>query len=275
MSQGPGDFNVHQEVLDSALRLLALRRQALRVADTKGSGVSIVASGGDLTRWTMRAARTWTSLLATTPVMSVAALARTVSNNRELTQRGLKMKSVFDFGGAESPAWRLLAAEPDADEIYFASFAPLLMRIVDGRHVLVPGPSETPSILRMSTPPALEAALAHWDTLFAHAVPCGAVNDARQPPRLPTRQTLILEQLRRGRTDAHIAANLSVSTRTIQSEVARLMARYGVASRFALGYAYAAWCARREGPLRASEVPERPVKDCGNTQEPSARRKQS
>ncbi|MBO9521089.1 MAG: hypothetical protein J7518_06080 [Nocardioidaceae bacterium] len=90
---------VHQEVLDSALRLLAYRKQALDVVDVAGSGSSIVASGGDLTRWTMRAARSWTSLLATTPVTSVTALARTMPNNRELTQHGLKMRSVFDFGG--------------------------------------------------------------------------------------------------------------------------------------------------------------------------------
>lgn len=235
----PGDFVTHQEVLDSALRLLAYRKQALDVVDVGGSGSSIVAAGGDLTWWTMRAARSWTTLLATTPVTSVTALARTLSNNRELTQHGLKMQSVFDFGGADSPVWALLAAEPDADETYFVSFAPLMMRIVDHRHVLMPGPSDTPSILRMSDPAALEAALVHWNTLITHAIPASAVNAARRPQRFSARQTLIMEQLRRGDTDAQIASNLSLSLRTIQSEVASVMSRYGVTSRFALGYAYA------------------------------------
>lgn len=240
MSRGPGDVTVHQEVLDSALRLLTCRRRALEVVDVKGSGSTVVASGGDLTRWTMLAARNWTSLLATTPVTSVTALARTIPNNRALTQHGLKMQSVFDFGGAESPVWGILAAEPDADDTYFASFAPLMMRIVDRRHVLMSGPSDTPSILRMSTPAALEAALGHWETLFAHAIPCSAVNGPRHQQRLSARQTLIMEQLRRGDTDAQIAASLSLGTRTIQAEVASVMSRYGVTSRFALGYAYAA-----------------------------------
>lgn len=249
MSQGPGDFVAHQEVLDSALRLLACRRQALAVVDADGSGSSIVASGDDLARWTMRAARSWTSLLATTPVTSVAALVRTLPNNRVLTQHGLKMHSVFDFGGAESPVWGLLGAEPDADEIYFVSFAPLMMRIVDYRYVLMPGPSDVPSILRMSDPAALEAALVHWKTLFAHAIPCGAVKSPGPAPRLSARQTLIVEQLRRGDTDTQIASSLSLSTRTIQSEVAIVMARYGVTSRFALGYAYASGPPSDPGPM--------------------------
>lgn len=239
MSQRPGDFVAHQEVLDSAVRLLAYRKQALELVDVEGSGSSIVASGGDLTRWTMREARTWTTLLATTPVTSATALARSMPNNRSLIQHGLAMQSVFDFGGADSPVWALLAAEPDADETYFVSFAPLMMRIVDYRFVLMPGPTETPSILRMSAPAALEAALVHWNTLFNHAIPCSAVTGARTQHHLSARQTLIIEQLRRGDTDAQIASSLSLSTRTVQSEVATIMARYGVTSRFALGYACA------------------------------------
>ncbi len=235
----PLDVDVQQEVLDSALRLLAYRRQALEVVDVAGSGSTIVASGGDLSQWTMRSAWSWTSLLSTTPVTSVTALARSVPNNRALIEHGLKMRSVFDVAGSESPAWVFLAAEPDADTTYFASFAPLFMRIVDHRYVLMPGPSDRPSILRMSAPAALEAALVYWNTLFAHAIPSSAVSGSRRPVHLPARQTLIIEQLTRGHTDAQIASSLSLSTRTIQSEIASLMARYGVTSRFALGFAYA------------------------------------
>lgn len=241
MSGGLGNLEVHQEVAFSALPLLACRKQALEVVDVPGSGSSIVATGVDnLNRWSMNAARSWSSLLSATPATSVTRLARSVAHNRRLVERGLKMQSVFDFGDSDSDAWPFLAAaQPDAAEVYFASFAPVTMRIVDYRFVLMQGPIETPSILRMSTPAALEAALLHWNTLFAHAVPCTEVSDPQHASPLTARQTLIIEQLRRGSTDAQIAASMSVSTRTVQSEVASVMARYGVTSRFALGYAYA------------------------------------
>lgn len=240
-----GDFIAHQAVLDSALRLLACRVQALEVVDVAGSGAVIVASGGDLARWTVRASQDWTELLSTSPAGAVTDLARSLPNNRAMVDRGLRMRSVFDLGSTEPALWELLAAEPGADELYFASFAPVLMRVVDYRFVLMAGPPGTRSILRMSSPAAVEAALVHWQAVFAHARPCTAVDGpgrpgrSLRPSRPSARQTLILELLRRGDTDTQIASILSLSTRTVQSEVAALMERYDAASRFALGYEYA------------------------------------
>ena len=237
-----GDFIAHQAVLDSALRLLACRVQALAVVDVAGSGAVIVASGGDLARWTVRASQEWTELLSTSPAGAVTDLARSLPNNRAMVDRGLRMRSVFDLGSTEPALWELLAAEPGADELYFASFAPVLMRVVDYRFVLMAGPPGTRSILRMSSAAAVEAALVHWQAVFAHARPCTAVDGPGRSSRLSrpsARQTLILELLRRGDTDTQIASILSLSTRTVQSEVAALMERYDAASRFALGYEYA------------------------------------
>jgi len=237
-----GDFIAHQAVLDSALRLLACRVQALEVVDVAGSGAVIVASGGDLARWTVRASQEWTELLSTSPAGAVTDLARSLPNNRAMVDRGLRMRSVFDLGSTEPALWELLAAEPGADELYFASFAPVLMRVVDYRFVLMAGPPGTRSILRMSSAAAVEAALVHWQAVFAHARPCTAVDGpgrSSRSSRPSARQTLILELLRRGDTDTQIASILSLSTRTVQSEVAALMERYDAASRFALGYEYA------------------------------------
>ncbi|WP_408897928.1 helix-turn-helix transcriptional regulator [Nocardioides sp. R1-1] len=234
-----GDFVAHQEVLDAALRLLACRIQALEVVDVAGSGAEIVASDGELARWTIRQSQRWSHLLSTTPAASASELARSLSNNRAMVERGLRMKSVFDLGGTEAAVWGLLAAEPGSQDIYFASFAPVLMRIVDYRFVLMSGPVGTRSILRLSSPTAVEAALGYWRAVAAHARPCRDLDGAGEPSRPTVRQTLILELLRRGDTDTQIGSLLSISTRTVQSEVAALMARYGAGSRFALGFAYA------------------------------------
>lgn len=240
-----GDFVAHQEVLDSALRLLACRIQALEVVDVDGSGAQIVASDGDLARWTIQASQGWSQLLSTTPAASAAELARSLPNNRAMVERGLKMRSVFDFGGTEAAVWGLLAAEPMARDVYFAGFAPVLMRLVDYRFVLMSGPPDTRSILRLSSPVAVEAALGYWQAVSAHARPCRDVEGPGES-RPTVRQTLILELLRRGDTDTQIGSLLSISTRTVQSEVASLMARYGAVSRFALGFEYA--LASRFGP---------------------------
>jgi DNA-binding CsgD family transcriptional regulator len=238
----PGhDFVAQQAVLDSALRLLTHRTQALERVAAEGPSpeASIVVAGGDLARWTVSASRSWSTLLSTRPSATVMDLARSLPNNRAMVDRGLKMRSVFDWGGTEPPLWDLLAAEPNAESIYFASFAPVLMRVIDYEVVLLSGPPATRSILRLSSPAAVESALLYWNEVFAHAQPCRSGNAVTHRTLLSTRQALILELLRRGDTDPQISSILTVSLRTVQSEVAKLMRVYDASSRFALGYAYA------------------------------------
>jgi DNA-binding CsgD family transcriptional regulator len=242
-THSPGrDFVVQQAVLDSALRLLTHRMQALERVAARGPRpeASIVASGADLARWTVSESQHWSNLLSTQPSATVMDLTRSLSNNRAMVDQGLKMRSVFDWGGTEPALWALLAAEPNAGDLYFASFAPVLMRIVDYEYVLMSGPSDQRSILRLSSAAAMESALLYWNEVFAHAEPCLPQPTVVQSSRLSTRQALILESLRRGDTDPQIASILTVSVRTVQSEIATLMRVFDANSRFALGYAYAA-----------------------------------
>lgn len=53
--------------------------------------------------------------------------------------------------------------------------------------------------------------------------------------RLNERQTLIVGMLAEGASDTQIARRLYIGQRTVQREVAALMALVGAASRFALG----------------------------------------
>ena len=57
----------------------------------------------------------------------------------------------------------------------------------------------------------------------------------REGVRLNERQTLIVGMLAEGASDTQIARRLYIGQRTVQREVAALMALVGAASRFALG----------------------------------------
>lgn len=239
------DYVAQQLVLDSALRLLACRSQALddlRHGRGNAGETGIVSTGPDLTAWTMRESHKWRELLSTRPVTSALDLSRSLPNNRQLLANGLRMRSVFDHGGTEPDALRLLTGE-QSDHTYFIGLAPLQMRIVDGTSVLLNGAPGTTSILRLSSTQAVSAAMTHWDAVLSHAHPCDALKPSAVSA-LSSRQLMTLELLKRGSTDRTIAATLGVSVRTVQNEVTALMELYDVRSRFALGYEYAAGHAR-------------------------------
>jgi DNA-binding CsgD family transcriptional regulator len=185
----------------------------------------------------MRESKEWRHLLSTRPRTSGAQLSASIVNNRTLVDAGLTMESLFDFEGTDSAARALLESEESGS--YFYGYAPVQMRLVDHREVLLHGPP-TPSgdsILSLTDDSALAAARAYWRAVTESAVPCRIAT----PPAgaLTARQRQVLELLRQDLNDERIAAAIGVSVRTVRYEVAAVIEIFGVRTRFAAGYAYA------------------------------------
>ena len=185
----------------------------------------------------MRASRQWRHLLSTRPATTGTQLSESLPNNRARVAEGLQMVSVFDHDGTDTAARALLAGESDG--VYYLGYAPVQMRLVDRREVLVHGPQgeRGGSILSLTAPAALDAAWAYWHAVMDTATAC--VGAAPQLESFTDRQHRVLELLSRDVGDERIAEALGVSVRTVRYEVAAVMEVLGVRARFAAGFAYA------------------------------------
>jgi DNA-binding CsgD family transcriptional regulator len=235
------DLNQRQSVLDAAAGLLAVRRASIAALGTQHGAetVRLVARGDRLSlgSWTMRQSIRWRQLLSTRPAVTGETLVRSLPNNRDICARGLRMTSVFDHESTDEAARALLEHEPLA--AYHFAYAPVQMRIVDRREVLLEGPQQgdCSSILSLTSTVALGAAFRYWQTVTQTSAPCRLTS--RDAGRLTDRQRAVMELLREGMTDERIGEVLGVCLRTVRTEVGRVMALLGVRSRFAAGFAYA------------------------------------
>jgi DNA-binding CsgD family transcriptional regulator len=233
------DSERRQPVLDAVVELQGRRRAAVTALEAGRPvvGARVLASGGSLTTWMMRASRGWRHLLSTRPATTGGQLSESLPNNRARVAEGLQMVSVFDHNGTDAAAQALL--EGESDGVYYLGYAPIQMRLVDRREVLVHGPQgdRGGSILSLSTPAALDAAWAYWHAVMDTAAPC--VGSAPRLDVFTDRQHRVLELLSRDVSDERIAEALAVSVRTVRYEIAAVMDTLGVRSRFAAGFAYA------------------------------------
>ncbi|MEQ6900503.1 LuxR C-terminal-related transcriptional regulator [Nocardioides sp. YIM 152588] len=164
-------------------------------------------------------------------------------NTEEATvlARGIRARAVID---------RDFLAEPDGVrnvedslgagvEVRATSQIPLKLIVVDGRLAMLPllgrGDGVDPSLV-------LRGGLAHlaqglFDAVWARARPYGTTSEALDPV-----DSRIMQLLLAGFTDAAVAGQLDLSSRTVQRRISALMGRAGVASRVQLG-----WHAREHG----------------------------
>lgn len=233
-----------QEVLDASARL-QVRRSEVAAALVRGpvADAEILAAGstgpelnqrlwGHSDDWhEMHSVRTWAT---------VEQLRFSLPNNRRLLERGLRMESVFDASGLGLGALLLLANEPAAD--YLISFAPLEMKIIDRRYVMLQGPTLSDgveTVMAVRSPACLEAAWRYWEVVRKHALPArdwaGALVD------LTPRQRQVVALMSTGLGDDAIADTLGVSVRTVRSDIAALLDLLGVRSRFAAGVRLQFW----------------------------------
>jgi DNA-binding CsgD family transcriptional regulator len=162
----------------------------------------------------------------------VTQLRASLPHNRAFVASGARMVSVFDYFGLDADARLLLANEPVGD--YLFSKAPVQMKIIDRRFVLLDGPpvDGTMSLMAMHSSACMDAAWRYWEAVVAAAIP---VEDVGIPDlgHLTKRQRQVIALLASDLGDEAIAASLGVSVRTVRSEVAAVLAALGVKSRFA------------------------------------------
>lgn len=229
-----------QRILDAALPLLLIR--ARLCADRRGSqhGVEVerFSTAGHAQDRVADLCRVPDELLAVTQLAGLdhATYPEIMQRNEAAVQRGQRMASLFDITGAPlATAETLLNARHMP---YYFGFGPVRLKVFDQRTVLVDGPPdiETPSIMLISRPDAVAAALGYIKVVKSYSV---AVGDLRRDPvELTQRQHAIARLLAQGAGDSEISRTLSVSVRTVRAEVAAFSEALGVGTRFAAGVQY-------------------------------------
>lgn len=215
----------------------------------------IVARGVDVVPWMLEQSHQWRQLLSTTSRTSVHSIQRSLPNNRVIVSAGLEMISVFDRGGTPQVCRDVLAGETLGS--YYVATAPVAMRIVDGKRVIIEGPiqNDEMSIMVVTARPMLEAAFQYWQAVLDTAEPCN--HNLPDLGQMTERQHRISELMIVGLTDEAIASLLGVSTRTIRYDLAAILATLDVPSRFAAG-------------MKVQEL-RRPSAPCPTCPQPSVR----
>jgi DNA-binding CsgD family transcriptional regulator len=231
-----------QAVLDAAAVLQVRRTEtATALAGGRGVDAEIVDSHVDrLGQILLDEQDTWTELLSVRPEASSAGLRSSLPNTRALVAAGLRMISIYDVYGTGLDARRLLAGETGGT--YLLSVAPVQMKIVNRDHVLLQGPfaeDGAATVMAVRSQLCLDAAWHYWNTVHAAAIPVGEVADPLG--ELTPRQQQVVALLATGAGDDPIATALGVSVRTVRSEVAQILEKLGVQSRFAAGVRLQQW----------------------------------
>ena len=196
-------------------------------------GVRVLAHGPRLNESLVQQSVGWRHLLSVRVVTTAADLRFSLPANRRGLADGLRMTSLFDRAGTTPGAAAMLAGEPPG--VYYFTRAPLQMKVVDRREVLLEGPLVDGElcVLAVSDKITLHLAMQYWRALREVAVP--GWNDPAGTAGLTPRQRRVADLLRADLTDGAIAETLGVSVRTVRYEVAHILEAVGVRSRFAAG----------------------------------------
>lgn len=232
----PQDLMVRrQAVLDAVVILQGSRSRLAAAVASCGDvdGVEVLATGTSIPDSVMAHARAWRHVRSTQSDGRLDRVERSLPNNRACLASGLDMRSVWDEGGLDPIVRRLLECEDDPS--YHFSTAPVEMKIIDRKAVMLHGPllDGQPSVMLVRRSEVMAAAVRYWHAVWALAH--RAVDDALDPVAMTKRQRQIVELLARDECDDSIAALLGVSVRTVRSDIAALMQELGVRSRFAAG----------------------------------------
>ncbi|WP_299057999.1 hypothetical protein [uncultured Nocardioides sp.] len=231
-----------QRVVEAALRLSRARDAvALRYAVSEGDDHGrVVARGPDLLDHVMEASRGWRDLVATRTAgpLSSAGMVRALQNNQRILGDGTRMQSVFADHGFDDDLPDLLSGHSTH---YRMGLVPFEMKILDQRTVMLEGPTvdHGRSVMLVSHPAVLSAALAYWSAVRRASDPAVAVAERGAGPLsvFSARQRAVVALLGRGVADDPAADLLGISVRTLRAEVAAVKDLLGVDTRFAAGVA--------------------------------------
>lgn len=229
-----------QRILDAAMPLLVIRARlcADRAGDRHGVEIEQFASAVHAHDRVTELSRVPDELIAVTQLAGLdhTTYADMARRNERAVQEGQRMTVLFDItGGSLATAEGLLNARHMP---YYFGFGPLRLKVFDQRTVLVDGPPtiETPSIMMISRPDAVAAALDYIAMVKLYSV---AVTDrAQYPVDLTRRQHAIARLVAAGRDDKEIARMLAISVRRVRGDVAALSTALGAGTRSAAGVKY-------------------------------------
>lgn len=234
-----------QAVLDAAALLQVRRSEAAALAerDELADGQIVAVGMVAAHDWLHNEDNNWRENLSVRPTATVTQLRAGLPVNRARVAAGLRMVSVFDYTGLDSVARLLLAHEPLGD--YLFGRAPVQMKIIDRRFVILDGPiiDGGMSLMTIHQGPCLEAAWRYWDAVVASCVP---PEEVAGPTTFSPRQRQVVALLMSDLGDDAIAASIGVSVRTVRSDIAAILKAVGVKSRFAAGARLQLWASQGE-----------------------------
>ena len=168
------------------------------------AGARLVAHGLDeINEWLRDGLSTWRELHSVRLTTTVETLRVSLPRNRYFVSRGARMVSFFDYFRTDPMARLLLSAEQEGE--YYFCYAPVQMKILERRTVLLEGPPSEgqPTLMAVTHPGCLAAANAYWRALEASAFPCTkAGSDVEE---LSPRQRRIISLLAADCSDEQIA----------------------------------------------------------------------
>ncbi len=239
------DGRTRQSVLDAAAVFLVRCRDLVAELAVGGSAhAEVVAVGHEaINQWLVDHGPEWHELLSTRPSGTTEWLRVSVPDNRYFVEHGTRMVSIFDYDGLDHGARLLLTHEPAGEDAadYRFGVCPVQLKIMDRRFALAQGPDVdgVPSVMTVSSGPALDAAWAYWEAALAASVPASGTG---RLAALTPRQRQVMELLASDTGDDEaIAAALGISVRTVRSDVAAALEQLGVKSRFAAGNRFRIW----------------------------------
>lgn len=240
LPKGPISERMRQPVLDAAAVLQVRRSEIVRrLAAGACSGVEIVAVGHlAANQWLLDHGADWAELLSVRPSATAAQLRISVPLNRHFIAHGVQMISLFDYDGLDAGGRLLLANESVGQ--YLFGVGPIQMKILDREFVLLNGPEVggEMSLMKVTARTCLDAAWRYWEAAVGSSVPVVAGGELAA---LTPRQRQIVALLATDLGDEAVATALGVSVRTVRSDIAVVLEKLGVRSRFAAGNRLRIW----------------------------------
>lgn len=180
-----------------------------------------------------QAARSWRHLESIRISGTAEQLSVSLPNNALLMAAGLRMTSVWHHPGLEPDARLMLSGEDPS--VYFFGYAPVQMKLVDGRSVLLEGPlvRGERTVIDVEDRACLAAARRYWDAVMSRVHPCDAETAALVD--LTVRQRRVIALMLTSSSDDEISRKLGVSVRTVRTEIATVLSMLDAPNRFAAG----------------------------------------
>lgn len=167
--------------------------------------------------------------------------------NVELVSRGVTMMTFYETRNLPEDVLEFIAGSDQV--IYHCGYVPVQAKILDRARVMLDGPllDGRATVMLTADRGVLESALRYAGKVRSCALPAAEFLERQRDTRTRTspvdavltdRQRLVAELLDTGATDEQIAKALSLSVRTIRTEVGRIMTMLEAGNRFSAGRRY-------------------------------------